>query len=44
MGGGGNTIVIQAGAIVADDYSLNEFVNKIDEKLYERQRNRRSYL
>ena len=42
--GGGNTIVIQAGVVIADDYSLNEFVNKIDEKLYERQRNRRSYL
>lgn len=44
MGGGGNTIVIQAGVVVADDYSLNEFANKLDEKLYERQRNRRSFL
>ena len=43
-GAGGTTIIVQAGAIVADDYSINEFVQKIDEKLFERQRNRRSYL
>lgn len=41
--GGGSTIVINAGAVIADEYSLNEFVEKIDEKLYERQRNKRSY-
>ena len=44
MGGGGNTIVIQAGVVVADDYSLGEFADRIEEKLYERQRNRRSFL
>ena len=41
--GGGSTIVINAGAVIADEYSLNEFVERIDEKLYERQRNKRSY-
>jgi tape measure domain-containing protein len=43
LGGGGNTIVIQAGTIVADDYSVGEFAKKIDEKLFELQRNGRSY-
>lgn len=41
--GGGNTIVIQAGTIVADEYSLSQFAQKIDEKLFELQRNGRSY-
>ena len=43
LGGGGNTVIIQAGVIVADDYSLNEFAQKLDEKLFELQRNGRSY-
>jgi hypothetical protein len=42
--GGGNTIVIQAGTIVADDYSVTKLAEKIDEKLFEFQRNRRTYL
>jgi hypothetical protein len=43
FGGGGNTVIIQAGTIIADDYSLNQFAQKIDEKLFELQRNGRSY-
>lgn len=44
LGGAGTTIIVQAGAVIADEYSLDEFARKIDEKLFERQRNRRSYL
>lgn len=42
--GGGTTVIIQAGTIVADEYSLDQFAQKIDEKLYGLQRNRRSNL
>jgi len=43
FGGGGNTVIIQAGTIVADDYSVEQFAQKLDKKLFELQRNRRSY-
>lgn len=43
LGGQGNTIIIQAGTIIADDYSVTQFAQKLDEKLFELQRNGRSY-
>lgn len=43
LGGGGLTVVINAGTLIADDYSVDQFAQKIDEKLFELQRNGRSY-
>jgi len=37
-------ININAGTIIADEYSMTEFAEKIDEKLFELKRNRRSLL
>lgn len=42
MGGGTLNVYIQAGTIVADEMSFNELAEKIDEKLFKLQRNRRS--
>lgn len=43
LGGGGLTVIINAGTLIADDYSVDQFAQKIDEKLFELQRNGRSY-
>ena len=43
-GAGGTNIILQGGVIIADEYSLDQFAKKIDEKLYGLQRNRRSNL
>lgn len=43
MGGlGGPSIVINAGTIIADEMSIREFAEKIDEQLFRLQRNKRS--
>jgi len=39
---GGPTIIIQAGTIVADEVSIREFAEKIDEKLFELKHNNES--
>ena len=39
---GGNTIVINAGTIVANDYDMIELAKKIDEELYKLGRNRKA--
>lgn len=40
--GRGNTVIIQAGTIVADKMSIREFATRIDEELFRLNRNRRS--
>lgn len=40
---GGVNITIQAGTIVASDYSVTEFAKKIDEELFRLGRNKKSY-
>ena len=42
LGGGGATINIQAGVIVADKMSVREFAKEIDEALFELRKNRQS--
>ncbi len=39
-GGGGHTVVIQAGTVVAGDYSVRQFARKIDEHLFRLSNNR----
>lgn len=42
LGGGGTTVNINAGVIVADDSSMRELAKMLDEKLFELRRNRES--
>ena len=43
-GSSGLTIQINAGTIVADQYSVDEFARKIDEALFRRSRRKESYF